>query len=102
MAVRSLPDVDRLPAVARWVEMPDGSLVNLDQAEELRVEEDADGSTYRLVARMASRELVELGMFPDRVEAEIELHRVAQEVDSRGDRADPGGPHGGRDASPLD
>ena len=76
-----------LAIVARWVETPDGSLVNLDQAEELRIEEGG-GTTHRLVARMASGEPVELGVFPDRVEAEIELHRVAQEVDARGERRD--------------
>jgi hypothetical protein len=71
--------------MARWVETPDGSLVNLDQAEELRIEE-SDASGWRLVARMASGERVELGTFPDPVEAEIELHRVAQEVDARRER----------------
>jgi hypothetical protein len=71
--------------MARWVEMPDGSLVNLDQAEELRIEEDGVGG-WRLLARMASGERVGLGTYPDQVEAEIELHRVAQEVDARGER----------------
>ncbi len=71
--------------MARWAESPDGSLVNLDQAEELRIESGAGG--WRLVARMASGERVELGTFPDAVEAEIELHRVAQEVDARGERS---------------
>ena len=71
--------------MARWTESPDGSLVNLDLAEELRIEENRAGG-WRLVARMASGERVELGSYPDAVEAEIELHRVAQEVDARGER----------------
>jgi hypothetical protein len=72
--------------MARWTETPDGSLVNLDLAEELRIEEGGAGG-WRLVARMASGERVELGIYPDAVEAEIELHRVAQEVDARGERS---------------
>jgi hypothetical protein len=70
--------------MARWAETRDGSLVNLDQAEELLVEEIPGTNGYRLVARMSSREQIVLGTYPDQVEAEIELHRVAQEVDSRG------------------
>ncbi len=75
--------------MARWVETRDGSLVNLDQAEVLMVEEVPGTSDYRLVARMASLELVVLGTFPDQVEAEIELHRVAQDVDARPDNQRP-------------
>jgi hypothetical protein len=63
--------------------------VNLDQAEEMLVEEIPGTSSYRLVARMTSREQVVLGTFPDQVEAEIELHRVAQEADARGDGTRP-------------
>jgi hypothetical protein len=65
--------------------------VNLDQAEELLVEEIPGTSGYRLVARMTSREQIVLQTFPDRVEAEIELHRVAQEVDARSNDTPPSG-----------
>jgi hypothetical protein len=63
--------------------------VNLDQAEELLVEEIPGTTRYRLVARMTSREQIVLRTFPDQVEAEIELHRAAQEVDARDDDTPP-------------
>ena len=69
--------------VARWVETADGSLVNLDQAEELSFEQMGDGDAFRIVARMSSREIVVLRTCSDQVEAEIEMHRLAQEVDAR-------------------
>jgi hypothetical protein len=65
--------------------------VNLDQAEELLVAEIPGASSYRLVARMTSGEQIVLRTFPDQVEAEIELHRLAQEVDARGDDSRPSG-----------